>query len=170
MSKQMTWHAMARIERGLIQLAEDARHAYYHSEPEAWMQIVGRLTMMVGPLSSGRLRTREAYRVARGHLQRTCLTGSGEWRPPTDGWEADDAASTCTGGRVLPARITAFGCPEPQQLATQLVSEASTSPRGHGRKEGLPVSGLVSGGLSQTPNQARTQAEGYTPYSGSYAG
>jgi len=87
-----TWHQLARIERGLLQLAEDARNAYYRSEPGAWMQIVGRLTALVGPLSSGRLRRREHYRLARTHLQRCYLTGNGQWQPPTDSWAEDDAA------------------------------------------------------------------------------
>jgi hypothetical protein len=91
MSK-LTWHALARIERGLLQLAETARRSYYDAKPGEWMAIMASLTTMVGPLSSGRLRKREHYQEARRHLQKVFLTGNAQWQPPTDSWAADDAA------------------------------------------------------------------------------
>jgi hypothetical protein len=165
-----TWETLTKHEPELLALEQQAYRLYHSHRTMGWQTVLAGLCRLVGPIAdNAALKDKGAYEAARARLQAIFLTGEPMQRVRTCEWEQDDAASICKGERVLPAQAAKFGCPEPEQLATELVSEASTNQRGHGRKEGLPVSGLVSGGLSQTPNQARTQTEGHAPYSGSSA-
>ncbi len=95
---RMTWHAMTRIERDLLQLAEDARRSYHNAKHGEWATITAALTRLVGPLGdNAKLRRKEHYQVARDHLQKVYTTGNGSWQPPTDSWEADDARHQADG-------------------------------------------------------------------------